>query len=101
MYGSGISKSGDLLDLAVKEKLIEKAGSWYAYQNDKLGQGRDSAKKFLEENPKVMEELNKIILDKYKMSGTPAAEEEVKEDMNKNQAANSIKANNKEKTKIQ
>lgn len=101
MYGSGISKSGDLLDLAVKEKLIEKAGSWYAYQNDKLGQGRDSAKKFLEENPKVIEEITKTILDKYKMNGTPAAEEEVKEDMNKNQAANSMKANNKEKTKIQ
>ncbi len=105
MYGSGISKSGDLLDLAVKEKLIDKAGSWYAYQNDKLGQGRDSAKKFLEENPKVMEDITKIILEKYKMNSTTTTEDESKEDASKMaanaSAANAIKMSGKEKTKMQ
>lgn len=112
MYGTGISKSGDLLDLAVKEKLIDKSGSWYAYQNDKLGQGRDSAKKFLEENPKVMEELTKIILDKYKMSdSTSTIADDSKEELHRmapSAAANAMKANvannkekDKEKTKIQ
>ena len=105
MYGSGISKSGDLLDLAVKEKLIDKAGSWYAYQNDKLGQGRDSAKMFLEENPKVMEDITKIILEKYKMNSTTTTEDESKEDASKMaanaSAANAIKMSGKEKTKMQ
>jgi recombination protein RecA len=106
LYGTGISKTGDLLDLAVKEKLIEKAGSWYSYQNDKLGQGRDSAKKFLDENPKVVADLTKIILEKYKMNNGALVAEEEKSNPDKNaamMASAAMKAPNKdkEKTKIQ
>ncbi len=63
MYGTGISKSGDLVDLASNEGIIEKAGSWYSYNNNKIGQGRDNSKIFLEQNPEIMMEIrNKILL---------------------------------------
>jgi recombination protein RecA len=61
MFNEGISKSGDLIDLAVKHNLVEKAGAWYSYKSDKIGQGREAAKNYLSTNPKVMEELDKAI----------------------------------------
>jgi recombination protein RecA len=57
MYNQGISKSGDILDLAVERDIVEKAGAWYAYADGKIGQGREAAKKYLEENPKVLDEI--------------------------------------------
>ena len=68
MYGKGISQMGDLLDLAVKEKMIDKAGSWYACENIKIGQGREAAKKYLEENPELAKEIRQKILLKYDLS---------------------------------
>ncbi len=68
MYSKGISYSGDLLDLATQYEFVHRAGSFYNYGELKLGQGRETAKKFLEENPKVMKELNKSIRDKVKSS---------------------------------
>jgi recombination protein RecA len=62
MYNKGISISGDILDLAADRDIIEKAGAWYAYNDAKIGQGREAAKSFLEENPKVMAEVTKKIL---------------------------------------
>tara|TARA_B100001971_G_scaffold213155_1_gene245465 strand:+ start:42529 stop:43653 length:1125 start_codon:yes stop_codon:yes gene_type:complete len=62
MYGQGISKEGDLLDLAVKEKIVDKAGAWYSYNNEKMGQGRENSKTFLTENPAIMEEIKEKIL---------------------------------------
>ena len=59
MYGAGISKSGEILDLGVKAELIEKAGSWYSYEGQQIGQGREAAKKFLTENPKNSEKIEK------------------------------------------
>src|SRR5579871_1767010 len=53
MYNQGISKSGDVIDLAVKDNIIEKAGAWFAYNNEKIGKGREAAKTYLQENPKV------------------------------------------------
>ena len=53
MYGEGISKTGDLLDLAVDKRIIEKSGAWFAYGGERLGQGRENAKQFLKENPEV------------------------------------------------
>jgi recombination protein RecA len=53
MYGEGISREGDLLDLAVEKRLVEKSGSWFAYGGERLGQGRENAKQFLKENPDV------------------------------------------------
>ncbi|MDB5168935.1 MAG: Protein RecA [Candidatus Saccharibacteria bacterium] len=62
MYNQGISKSGDILDLAVAKDIVEKAGAWFAYGEGKIGQGREAAKTYLEENPKVMDEIVKKVL---------------------------------------
>ncbi len=61
MFNQGISKSGDMIDLAVKYELIQKAGSWFSYKDEKIGQGREAAKSFLDEHPKVVSELDKQI----------------------------------------
>lgn len=61
MYNEGISKAGDMIDLAVKHELVNKAGAWYAYNDEKIGQGREAAKQFLRDNPKVMSALEKEI----------------------------------------
>ena len=61
MYGTGISASGCILDMGVEMGIIDKAGSWYSYGDDRLGQGRENAKKFLEENPDIMEEIDRKI----------------------------------------
>jgi recombination protein RecA len=65
MYNQGISKEGDVLDLGVKEDLIEKSGAWYEYAGQKMGQGREAAKQYLRDNTKVYEEIDKKIRDKY------------------------------------
>jgi recombination protein RecA len=57
MFGKGISRSGDILDLAVEDDIVEKSGAWFAYKGEKIGQGRENAKQYLEENPSVMEEI--------------------------------------------
>jgi recombination protein RecA len=53
LYGEGISREGDLLDLAVEKRIVEKSGAWFAYGGERLGQGRENAKQFLKENPDV------------------------------------------------
>ena len=64
MYGEGISKTGELIDLGVKSGIIEKAGAWFSYNGDKIGQGRENAKRYLAENPAIAEEIeNKIRAD--------------------------------------
>lgn len=64
MYGEGISKTGELIDLGVKSGIIEKAGAWFSYNGDKIGQGRENAKRYLADNPAVAEEIeNKIRAD--------------------------------------
>lgn len=68
MYGEGISKTGEVLDLAVEFEIIKKAGSWYSYQETKLGQGRDAVKQLLKDNVELMEEIEQKILDKLKES---------------------------------
>lgn len=61
MYGKGISKSGEILDLGVEFGVVKKAGSWFSYNNEKLGQGRDSVKNLIEDNPELAEELEEKI----------------------------------------
>jgi recombination protein RecA len=62
MYGEGISKTGEIIDLGVEMNIINKSGSWYSYGDTKLGQGRDAVKEILLDNPELSEELeNKII----------------------------------------
>lgn len=61
MYNQGISTAGDVLDLAVNRDLVEKAGAWFSYNGEKIGQGREAAKQYLDENPKVLKELDKKV----------------------------------------
>ena len=61
MFGKGISREGDILDLAAKENIVEKSGAWYAYEGSKIGQGRENAKNFLAANPEICLEIeNKV-----------------------------------------
>ena len=71
MFGRGISRSGDILDLAVEHDIIEKSGAWFAYNNEKIGQGRENAKLYLESNPQVMWEVEQKVRGAY---GLPAEE---------------------------
>ncbi len=64
MYGRGISKSGEIVDIGVELNIIQKSGSWFAYNGNKLGQGRDAVKQLIEDNPELMEELEKKIKEK-------------------------------------
>jgi recombination protein RecA len=57
MYGEGISREGDLLDLAVEKRIVEKSGAWFAYNGDRLGQGRENAKQFLKDNPEIRQAI--------------------------------------------
>lgn len=61
MYNEGISYIGDVLDLAVDQKIVQKSGAWFAYQNDKLGQGREKAKQYLRDNPAVLDEIATLV----------------------------------------
>ena len=66
VYGKGISKSGSILDLAVNLDIIEKSGSWFSYNGERIGQGRENIKKYLEDNPKIMEEVEDKVRENYK-----------------------------------
>jgi recombination protein RecA len=61
MYNVGISKSGDVIDLAVEEELVEKSGAWFSYKGEKIAQGREAAKKYLEDHPKILDDLSEKI----------------------------------------
>jgi recombination protein RecA len=63
MYNQGISKSGDVIDLAVTHEIVEKSGAWFAYNGEKIGQGREAAKKYLDDNPKVLETISKQVIE--------------------------------------
>ena len=69
LFGEGISKAGDLLDLAVSDNIVEKSGAWYSYKDERIGQGRENARLFLKEHQQVMEEIEKKILEKRGTSG--------------------------------
>ncbi len=64
LYNEGISKLGDLIDLAIENDIIQKSGSWFAYKDERIGQGRDAVKKFLQENEKLQEEIELILRKK-------------------------------------
>ena len=61
MYGEGISKVGEILDIAVEHEIIKKAGSWFSYGETKLGQGRDAVKALIKDNPEFMDELEEKV----------------------------------------
>jgi recombination protein RecA len=74
IYGEGISREGDIIDLAVEKNLVEKSGTWYAYHDQRIGQGRENAKQFLKENPKMREQMEQEILENFKASKVGATE---------------------------
>lgn len=65
VYGQGISKEGNILDMAVNLDIIEKAGSWFSYNGERIGQGRENVKKYLKENPDVLDEVEKKVRDNF------------------------------------
>ena len=75
MFGKGISKEGDILDLAAGLDIINKSGAWYAYNGDKIGQGRENAKTYLSTHPEVMEEIETKVRAHYKLDGAAGEEE--------------------------
>ncbi len=70
IHGEGISREGDVLDLAVEKNIVEKSGTWYTYKGDRIGQGRENAKQFLKERPKILEQIEKEILESFYLSKT-------------------------------
>lgn len=76
MFGEGISKEGDIIDLGVEEGIIEKSGSWFSYKKDRLGQGRENVKNFLKENPEILQEIEAVILEKAGLNKTGNTAEE-------------------------
>lgn len=66
MFGEGISHSGEIIDLGAEMGIIKKSGSWYSYNDTKLGQGRDAAKQCIADNPELAEELEALIFEKLK-----------------------------------
>jgi recombination protein RecA len=84
MYGEGISKMGELIDLGAKANIIEKSGAWYAYKGEKIGQGKENAKQYLKNNPNIAAEIEMAIranagLISEKLEGTTVSKEEIQE----------------------
>lgn len=69
MFGEGISKAGDLIDLAASIDVINKSGAWYAYNGEKIGQGRENAKNFLNQNPDILDAVEKAVREHFKLEG--------------------------------
>jgi len=65
IFGEGISREGDILDLAAEQGIVEKSGAWYSYKGDRIGQGRDNTKLFLKENTEVMARIEVEVREKF------------------------------------
>jgi len=72
IHGEGISKEGDVLDLAAEKNIVEKSGTWYSYQGQRIGQGRENSKQFLKENPKILEQMEAEILENFRAARAAA-----------------------------
>lgn len=82
MYGKGISRSGDILDCAVEADIVKKAGSWYSYNGERIGQGRENVKNYLEDHEDLMDEIQQKLMDTLK---TPEADDQKEETADQNQ----------------
>ena len=91
MFGKGISRAGDILDLATNIDLVKKSGAWYAYEGEKIGQGRENAKAYLESHPEVMETLDQKVRAHYALSGSEEAENELPDAEKKTGASSDLK----------
>lgn len=84
MFGQGISREGDILDIATNENIVIKSGAWFAYNDNKIGQGRENTKIYLKENPEVMKEIENKVREKFNLSNSngttkPSTEEKNEE----------------------
>ncbi|MDE7176604.1 MAG: recombinase RecA [Lachnospiraceae bacterium] len=79
MFGEGISTEGDILDLAAENNIVNKSGAWYAYEGNKIGQGRENAKQYLKDNPPVCAEIERRVRELFNMETDPAPETPAKE----------------------
>ena len=91
VFGKGISTDGDILDLAAECGIIAKSGAWYAYEGEKIGQGRENAKAYLESHPEVMETLDQKVRAHYALSGSEEAENELPDAEKKTGASSDLK----------
>ena len=80
VYGEGISKAGNILDMAVNLDIIEKSGSWFSYNGDRIGQGRENVKKYLKENPEILAEVENKVRDNFAKAFEQSLGEEIQED---------------------
>ena len=71
MYGEGISREGDILDLAVEKEIVEKSGAWFSFDRERIGQGRENSKIFLKEHPEVAKAIEEKILDNFGLTKKP------------------------------
>jgi recombination protein RecA len=71
MYGTGISREGDILDLGVENDIVEKSGAWFSYNGDRVGQGRENAKQYLKENPDITNEIETKLRELYGLGDEP------------------------------
>lgn len=83
MFGEGISHVGDVLDLAAENNIINKSGAWYAYEGNKIGQGRENAKQYLKDNPAVCDEVENKVREQFGLNGDMAVGEQKKEPVEK------------------
>jgi recombination protein RecA len=74
MYGEGISQVGEIIDMASEKDIVNKSGAWYAYKGERIGQGRENAKKFLLEHPEMRAEIEKLVRDEYGIGDKKAVE---------------------------
>ena len=74
MYGHGISQTGEMIDMAVEKDLVGKSGSWYSYGDERIGQGRENAKKYIDEHPDVRAEILGKVREAYGMVADPTSE---------------------------
>lgn len=81
MYGEGISKTGDIMDSAVSMGIIDKAGSWYSFDGNRIGQGRENVKKYLSENPDILEKVESLLLDSLNKQNEDEKQEDATKDV--------------------
>ncbi len=81
LYGEGISREGEIIELGVVHKIVDKSGAWYAYKGEKIGQGKDNTRKFLKENPAMAKEIEARIRAAVGVNGTPGGGSDVSEEV--------------------
>ena len=79
VYGKGISKESDLLDIAVKAKIVDKSGAWYSFKGERLGQGRDNVARFLAENPDIVKEIERLVREHYGLKSLDGSADKAQE----------------------